>query len=117
MASYRLRRTEEDGSKVYQIRAAHKRGQGAKSITWTAPAGWSQKSIYKQLEKLGAELDRQYASGEIMTRTEQKEKAEADAAEAAKIKTVHQYGDSVYIPYKQTECAVPSLRQSHAPCA
>ena len=109
MASIRLRRTKEDGSKVYQIRATRQRGQAQKSISWTAPAGWSQKAIDRELTKIAADLDRGVKSGEILTRTEQKAKDQAAAEEEAKIKTVQQYGDSVYIPYKQTECAVRTV--------
>lgn len=109
MASIRLRRTKEDGSKVYQIRATRQRGQAQKSISWTAPAGWSQKAIDRELAKIAADLDRGVKSGEILTRPEQIAKEKAAAEEAAKIKTVEQYADSVYIPYKQTECAVRTI--------
>lgn len=105
MASVRLRRTKEDGSKVYQIRAARDRGQGQKSITWTAPANWSQKAIDKELQKIANDLDAKRESGEALTRAEQQAKDAAEAAEAAKIKTVRQYGDTIYIPGKEGECA------------
>ena len=109
MASIRLKRTNEDGTKVYEIRAARKRGQGQKSMQWIAPKGWSQKSIDRELNKVAAELDRQVKAGEVLTRAEQaaKEKAAADAE--AKIKTVVLYGDTVYLPYKQTQVAARTL--------
>ena len=109
MASIRLRRTNEDGSKVFEIRGARKRGQGQKSVSWTAPAGWSQKSIDRELAKISAELDRKLASGEILTRAEQIAKDKEAAAEAAKIKTVRQYAESVYIPGKEGECAIRTV--------
>ena len=116
MASYRLRRIEEDGSKVYQIMAARKRGEAQKSITWTAPATWSQRSIEKELNKLATDLDKKRESGEALTRTEQHAKeaeeaarAAAEAAEAAKIKTVKQYCNSIYIPGKESECAIRTV--------
>lgn len=105
MASIRLRRTNEDGSKVYQIRAKRVRGQSQKSINWIAPAGWSQTAIDRKLSDIAGDLDRGVKAGEILTRAEQKAKEKAAAEEAAKIKTVRQYGDSIYIPGKEGECA------------
>lgn len=109
MASIRLKRIKKDGSKVFEIRAARQRGQAQKSMSWTAPAGWSQKSVDRELAKIAADLDRGVKSGEILTRPEQKEKDQTAAEEEAKIKTIQQYGDSVYIPYKQTECAARTV--------
>ena len=109
MASIRLKRTKEDGSKVYEIRASKGRGQGQKSIRWIAPAGWSQKSIDRELAKVAADLDRKFKDGEILTREEQATKDREAAAAEAGIKTIRQYGDSVYLPYKQTECAVRTV--------
>lgn len=104
MASIRLKRTNEDGCKVYEIRAAHKRGQGQKSMQWIAPKGWSQKSIDRELNKIAAELDRQVKAGEILTRAEQKEREKAAAAALAKIQTVKRYAEEVYLPAKAEEC-------------
>lgn len=109
MASIRLRRTKEDGSKVYQIRATRQRGQAQKSISWTAPAGWSQKAIDRELAKIAADLDRGVKSGEILTRAEKKAKDQAAAEEEAKIKTVRQYAESVYIPGKEGECSIRTV--------
>lgn len=117
MASIRLKRTKEDGSKVYEIRASRKRGQGQKSSTWVAPAGWSQKAIDRELAKIAADLDRGVKSGEILTRTEQIEKDKAAAEEAAKIKTVRQYGDGIYIPGKQGSCAYRTIEYYKATLA
>lgn len=72
---------------------------------WYPPEGWSKRSIDKELAKVAAEFERQCNAGEILTRQEQKDKAAFDAAEAAKILTLKQYGEQVFMPAKVITCS------------
>lgn len=109
MASIRLKYTKKNGSSVYEIRSTKSRTGGQKSISWVAPSGWSKKAIDRELKKVSAELDRMVKEGEILTKTEAREKAEAELHAEAQILTVRQYGEGVYIPYKLTECAARTV--------
>lgn len=80
----------ENGS--YRIRVRRGRGLPTASMRWTAPEGWSQRVIERELAKVAAEFERQVKAGEIVTAKEQKERDKAAAAAAARILTVRKYG-------------------------
>lgn len=104
MASTRLRETK-DGRRYYEIRCRRGREKAGLSKRWYVPDGWSQKAIDRELAKVAAEFERQVQAGEIITRAEQKENAEAAAAEAAKIQTLQQYAEKVFMPSIEVTCA------------
>ena len=90
-----------DGRRFYKIEVSQGRGKSKYSRRWYVPDGWAQKSIDRELRKVAAEFERACAAGEIETRAQAKEKAAAVAAEAAKLKTVRQYADNVFMPAKE----------------
>ena len=58
-------------------------------------------TVEKELLSVVAEFERACAAGEIQNRSEAKEKAAHEAAEAAKLKTVRQYAEGVFMPAKE----------------
>lgn len=67
---------------------------------WYAPEGWSQKAIDRELAKVAAEFERRCKAGEVISRKERQERDAQEAAEAALIQTVKQYGERVFVPAK-----------------
>lgn len=103
MAATRLR-TTKDGRAYYEIRYRVSREATELSTRWYVPAGWSEKAIQRELAKRSAEFERQCRSGEVQSLRAKKELAAQEAArlaaEAAKIVTVRQYGERVFMPGK-----------------
>lgn len=75
MASTR-KRINKDGSVVYEIRVTRGYDENRKQLkpyqmTWTAPDGWSKKSIEKELQKISADFERDCRDGKVFTKEEQ----------------------------------------------
>lgn len=100
MASTRKRITK-DGTIFYEIRVSRGRGKSYLTTRWYPPDGWSQKAIDRALAKEAAEFERRCRQGEIVSRAEQKETDLQQRREAAKVQTLHQYGEAVFMPTKR----------------
>ena len=97
-----VRRYEtKDGRAYYLIRVRRGREKSALSRRWYVPDGWSQRAIDRELAKVSAEFERQVQAGEVISRDEKRLQAAQEAAEAAKLKTVRQYADGVFMPTKE----------------
>lgn len=99
MASSTLK-TTKDGRQFYEIRVSPGRGKQQLSCRWYVPDGWSKKSIEKELANQKVEFERKVKSGEIVSRSERKAQEAAKAAELAKLKTVRQYAEGIFMPEK-----------------
>ena len=99
MASTR-KLTTKDGQIFYEIRVSRGRGKSYLTTRWYPPEGWSQKAIDRALVKEAAEFERRCHDGEVVTRTEQKESDLQQKREAAKVQTLRQYGETVFMPAK-----------------
>lgn len=99
MASTR-KRTTKDGIIFYEIRISRSRGKSYLTTRWYPPNGWSQKAIDRTLAKEAAEFERRCREGEIVSRAEQKENDLQQKRGAAKVQTLHQYGEAVFMPTK-----------------
>ena len=99
MPSTRLRETKA-GRTYYEITVSRGRGKAPLTSRWYPPDGWSRKAIERELTKVAAEFERKCHAGEIVSRTERKEQEAEAAREAAKILTLKQYGESVFMPAK-----------------
>ena len=107
-----VRRYEtKDGRAYYLIRVRRGREKSALSRRWYVPDGWSQKAIDRELAKVSAEFERQVQAGEVISRDEKRLQAAQEAAEAAKIVTLRQYGEKVFMPAK-TLTATENTRAS-----
>lgn len=99
MASVRLL-TAKDGRPYYEIRC-HKRGRGEKTMRWYVPEGKSKRTIENELSKQIASFESDFLAGKIQTKEEEKAIAEAEQAERAKLKTLRQYAEGVFMPTKE----------------
>ena len=107
-----VRRYEtKDGRAYYLIRVRRGREKSALSRRWYVPDGWSQRAIDRELAKVSAEFERQVQAGEVISRDEKRLQAAQEAAEAAKIVTLRQYGEKVFMPAK-TLTATENTRAS-----
>ena len=92
--------TRKDGSRGYEIRVRTSRDTPERSKRWYPPAGWSQRAIDRELAKVSADFERRCYAGEIKTRAQIKEETAEAEREAAKIRTLRQYGEQVFMPSK-----------------
>ena len=99
MASTR-KLTTKDGLIFYEIRVSRGRGKSYLTTRWYPPEGWSQKAIDRALVKEAAEFERRCHDGEVVTRAEHKESDLRQKREAAKVQTLRQYGEKVFMPAK-----------------
>ena len=104
MATTRKLNTK-DGRTFYEIAVSRGRGNSRVTSRWYPPEGWSQRTIDRELAKVAAELERKCAAGEAVTRREEKAQAAQKALEEAKIQTLRQYGEKVYMPALAIRCS------------
>lgn len=96
--------TTKDGRDYYRIYFHMSEGKQP-STRWYVPKGWSKTSIERGLARAEADFKRACESGEILTRAEKKAQAEEAEREAAKIQTLKQYGEKVFMPAKKITVA------------
>jgi len=99
VASIRQKKTRT-GNPFYEIRVSRGRGQSYLTKTWHPPEGWSKKAIDRELIKVSAEFERQVHNGEVISRDEEMERARQESIEQAKILTLRQYAERVFLPEK-----------------
>lgn len=99
MASTR-KKTNKAGQVFYEISVSRSRGKSRLTRRWYPPEGWSRKAIERELAAVAAEFERQSDAGEIVTRAERREQEAEAKREAAKILTLRQYGERVFMPAK-----------------
>jgi integrase len=92
--------TTKDGRTFYEISVSRGRGKSRLTRRWYVPDGWSRKAIERELAAVAAEFERQSDAGEVISRAEQREREAQEAAQAAKILTLRQYGERVFMPAK-----------------
>ena len=88
------------GKEFYLIRASRGRGTAPLSTRWYPEESWSPRYVERELKKYAAEFERKVQAGEIISRAEQKELEQEVQREAAKIMTIHQYVEAVFMPTK-----------------
>ena len=94
------KKSSKAGREFYEIRVSPGRGKPQFTTRWYPPEGWSRKAIDRELAKVAAEFERRCLAGEILTRSQQKEQEEEARRAAAKILTLRQYGELVFMPSK-----------------
>ena len=99
------KKTTKDGKVFYEIRVSRGRGQTYLTSRWYVPEGWSQKAIDKELTKQAAEFERKVKAGEVISRAEKKENDLREKQEAAKIQTLRQYAEKVFMPSLAVRCS------------
>lgn len=109
MASIKLMETK-DGKRFWRIQVSRGRGKAAFSTRFYWPTkadgAYKAKSVAeRELSTFVSNFEKDCKSGKTLTRAEVKQKEAAEAAEAAKIQTLKQYGENVFLPAKRVECA------------
>lgn len=99
MASTKLMETK-DGRRFWQICVSRGHGKAPYKTRWYWPEGWSRRTAERELKKVTAEYERACSAGEVLNRAQTKKKAADEAAEAAKLKTVRQYAEGVFMAAK-----------------
>ena len=100
MASIKLNETK-DGRRFFQISVSRGYGKAPYKRRWYWPDGWSKRTAEREAAKQAAAFELACKNGEVLNRAQEREKAAREAAEAAKLKTVRQYADGVFMPTKE----------------
>lgn len=99
--AYTHERFTKDGQRYFEIRVRRGRSASPVSKNWYPPKGWSDKRIQDALEKEATRFEDQVKAGEIKSYKERQEEAAQKALEAAKLKTVRQYSEGVFMAAKE----------------
>ena len=100
MASIKLMETK-DGRRFYQISVSRGYGKAPYKKRWYWPDGWSKRTAEREAARQAAAFELACKNGEVLNRAQKRDKAAQEAAEAAKLKTVKQYADGVFMPTKE----------------
>ena len=100
MASIKLNETK-NGRRFFQISVSRGYGKAPYKTCWYWPDGWSKRTAEREAAKQAAVFELACKNGEVLNRAQEREKAAQEAAEAAKLKTVRQYADGVFMPTKE----------------
>lgn len=101
MASYK-QITDASGATVYKVQASNGRGRKV-TRSWRPEPGWSAKTTKRELDRFAANLENELAKGTVKTKQEDLEEKRLAALEAAKLKTLRQYVDGVFMPTKEVK--------------
>ncbi|MBQ6175050.1 MAG: site-specific integrase [Clostridia bacterium] len=91
----------KDGKRYWKISVSRGYGLTPYTMNWYRPDGWSDKATMRELERVAGEFETRCHDGEVKNRAEIKAEQDAAAAEAAKLKTVRQYAENVFLPAKK----------------
>ena len=105
MASISKIQTTKDGRRFWLIQVSMGKGQSLRKSRFYWPEGKNGYPVagttaIRDRDRYAAEFERQCKAGEILSRKEKAEQEAARQAELAKIKTVKQYAESVFLPAK-----------------
>ena len=100
MASTKLMETK-DGKRFFKISVSRGYGKTPYTMRWYWPDGWSKRTAEREAAKQAVAFELACKNGEVLNRAQEREKAAQEAAEAAKLKTVRQYADGVFMPTKE----------------
>lgn len=114
-----IQRTTKSGQIFYEIQVSRGRGRSKLTKRWYPPDGWGKRAIDRELNKVAADFERQVNDGEIISRTEQQELDLQQKREAAKVLTLREYGETVFMPAKtvtiseNSRCSFQSNLDNH----
>ena len=101
MASISKEKRTKDGRRYHVISVSRGYGVTPYTMRWYRQPGWSDKYAESRLKSDAGKFEADCKAGLILNRAEQKQKDAEAAAEAAKLKTVKQYGNDVYMVKKK----------------
>lgn len=93
--------TDSSGNTFYKVTVSAGRRRGKLTRSWRPLETWSAKTTQRELIKFAAKLESDFLAGVVDNRKANKERDKAAALEAAKIKTLRQYVNGVFMPSKE----------------
>lgn len=114
------KRTTKDGRPYYEIRVRVSRDRSELSTRWYVPDGWSAKAIERELAKQAADFERRCKAGEVLSRSERKDRDLEASRIAASILTLRQsshydnMGNLFSCPQNRSPAARTHVRASNA---
>ena len=105
MASISKLQTTKDGRRFWLIRVSMGKGKSHLKTRFYWPEGKNgypvaESTAIRDRDRFAVEFERQCKAGEVLSRKEKAEQEAARKAELAKIKTVKQYAENVFLPAK-----------------
>jgi integrase len=88
--------SEKNGERTFELRYNYQGKQLTQRVK--VPDSWSRKPTERYITEKRVEFVAECKAGNILTRQQKRQKAEQEAAEQAKIKTLQQYAEQVYFP-------------------
>ena len=110
-----IREINTKSGKCFEIGVSRGRGVTKAYRRWYPPEGWSKKSIERELNRVARDFEKEVEEGIALTRAERKEKERLEALEAAKIQTLRQYAERVFMPVKTVQIS-ENTRSSFQSC-
>lgn len=115
MASIGKMETAKDGRRYWRIFVSRGYGQSPYSCRFYWPtkkdgSPVARSTAESQRDKRAVEFQSECEAGLVLTRKQEKEKAAAAEAEAARIRTLRQYSEQVFMPAKTITCAEKTRR-------
>lgn len=96
-----IREIETKTGICYEVGVSRGRGKSKVYRRFYPEAGWSKRTIDRELNKFVRDLEKEVEAGQTVSREERKEKELEAMREAAKVQTLKQYGEKVFMPTKK----------------
>lgn len=93
---------EKDGKRYWRVEISRGRGKANYSTRFYWEDGWSKRTAERQLNKFIRDFERDIEDGKVLSRSELREQKKQAEIEKAKIKTVSQYANGVFMAIKET---------------
>lgn len=93
--------TDAKGNTYYLLQVSRGHDKAPYRKRWYPPKGVAASTVQRELKKAAAEFVRAAGAGEIITRAEKKELKKAAALEAARVQTLEQFANGVFLPIKE----------------
>lgn len=107
MASTKLMHTK-DGRPFFKVVVTPERGKQYSTRFYPEPQ-WSKKTTERQLARFAADFENKCKNGEVENRSDKREKARQEELERAKLRTVTQYYENVYLPTKKLNASKKTI--------
>ncbi len=108
MASFKEKR-DKDGNLVFQVQASDGRGRRVYRTFRPQPT-WSAKTTRRELQKFASGLENELKAGTVLTKEERRELARREKVQAARIQTLRQYVEGVWMPQKRASSAQNTVK-------
>lgn len=104
-------KTTKAGKTYYEFTISRGYGLTPFRKRWYPSETWAASTVKRELRRAYAEFERACLAGEILTREQKKEQEAIEAAEKAKLKTLREYTEQVFLPSKEVSSSIKTMRQ------